>query len=804
MKKIYSLLIALAIAATINLSANNITLGGVIHTIDTIEDYNVGPGTRYISMILTRPDNRVLHVFQSIVNGSNQHISFKTVVGNDSILKGERPSSMARRHSRKGSQLFTGSNGDFYITKGYVGLPTGATVSDNQLGYTPNNSRPVVAFDQEFNPMIGKFSFKGTVTTKSSALNIDHVNHLRGDNQLVLYNRLNGTQTRTNAYGTELTLTLCEDNSWGNNKTIKLVVDSKHSNQGGSSIPTNGAVLSGHGTMATALEALSKGDTLTLNLETKLNNKLTNITNCVGGDPRTPMLHDGEVETADIWNENHPRTGFGYSQTGDSVIFSVVDGRGTSIGCTTKVLAEIMKSAGAYNAINLDGGGSSSLYVAPYGPMNRCSDGTERSVSNGLFAVNNAPLDATFASLSATISSKSLPRHGYFTPKVVGYNQYGTLIETDVEGFTLSCDASIGHIENDTIFVASGTKNGFVTINKGTAQGKIFIRQITDAKIAIRLDSVLVNQHRHYPIEVQTEIGTKTENILPSAISWNIDDENICTITDGILVGKQNGRTIVRGTLGTFTDSIIVNVEITQNPIEYFEEWNAGYDTRWSVKGASKAWNSTLSNENNKGNIKFKYSEARAPYIQILNETEIYSLPDSITFDLNVNDVAVKEMLISIKTNDKKQSTIAKFDNIDKNKKEHICIVIDEIIDNAGDIAVFPLTFQYIKFQLEGSELNKGVDYTIDIDKIKLHYGAQTTDIEDIETEKTLSLYPNPTEGIIYIPENKNGKQYMLYNMQGQMVSSGTITNNSINISHIENGIWLLRIDGETNKIVKR
>ncbi len=59
-----------------------------------------------------------------------------------------------------------------------------------------------------------------------------------------------------------------------------------------------------------------------------------------------------------------PRTAIGQRKDG-IVMFVVIDGRraGHSIGISMKELAEVMYNYGAYNASNLDGGGSSSLFV---------------------------------------------------------------------------------------------------------------------------------------------------------------------------------------------------------------------------------------------------------------------------------------------------------------------------------------------------------------------------------------------------------------------------------------------------------
>ena len=86
----------------------------------------------------------------------------------------------------------------------------------------------------------------------------------------------------------------------------------------------------------------------------------------------------------------NPRTSVGLSQNGRYLYVVVIDGRqpGYSIGTTSTETAEIMLAFGAYNAINLDGGGSTDL-VEDNGHggatiVNRPSGGAERFDANQL------------------------------------------------------------------------------------------------------------------------------------------------------------------------------------------------------------------------------------------------------------------------------------------------------------------------------------------------------------------------------------------------------------------------------------
>ncbi|MCX7944788.1 MAG: phosphodiester glycosidase family protein [Deltaproteobacteria bacterium] len=71
-----------------------------------------------------------------------------------------------------------------------------------------------------------------------------------------------------------------------------------------------------------------------------------------------------------------------------------VDGRATNrTGMTLDDLAQYLLWLGCSDGINLDGGGSTTMWINQYGVVNHPSDGTERYVSNGLFVyyIDNLP-----------------------------------------------------------------------------------------------------------------------------------------------------------------------------------------------------------------------------------------------------------------------------------------------------------------------------------------------------------------------------------------------------------------------------
>jgi hypothetical protein len=102
-----------------------------------------------------------------------------------------------------------------------------------------------------------------------------------------------------------------------------------------------------------------------------------------------------------------PRTGIGLSQDKRTLYLVVVDGRqpGLSDGLTTFDLATTMKTLGAWDAINMDSGGSAQMWIKGKGIVNNPSDGTERVVANHLAVIGGgtgAPTSCTPLPSSAT------------------------------------------------------------------------------------------------------------------------------------------------------------------------------------------------------------------------------------------------------------------------------------------------------------------------------------------------------------------------------------------------------------------
>lgn len=127
-------------------------------------------------------------------------------------------------------------------------------------------------------------------------------------------------------------------------------------------IPENGYVISGPSKL---LKPLLEDKEVKLDIKTMPEWK--DVKHIISGGPY--LVKNGEVfvdmtaQKLGAIGGRNPRTAVGYTSS-NNLILAAVDGReGSSVGMTLMELAGFMKSVGCIGAINLDGGGSTVMYV---------------------------------------------------------------------------------------------------------------------------------------------------------------------------------------------------------------------------------------------------------------------------------------------------------------------------------------------------------------------------------------------------------------------------------------------------------
>lgn len=139
----------------------------------------------------------------------------------------------------------------------------------------------------------------------------------------------------------------------------------------------------------------------------------TDVVQAAGGGPWLirdgRIAIDGEAQGFDRETfvlRRHPRSAAGVTEAGE-LLLVVADGRQSfSRGMSLPELAEYMKKLGAVQAINLDGGGSSTLFARGL-YLNGPSDGFPRPVSNALLIFADSPEETTPPAVNAAVVFKA-------------------------------------------------------------------------------------------------------------------------------------------------------------------------------------------------------------------------------------------------------------------------------------------------------------------------------------------------------------------------------------------------------------
>ena len=157
--------------------------------------------------------------------------------------------------------------------------------------------------------------------------------------------------------------------------------------QGNTPLSPNRLVLSIGPKQAAAVPAVKPGDVLQLAIETEPD--LASVKTAIGAG--RILVQDGKLpDLGPTEQPRHPRSLVGWNP--EYLLFVVIDGRqpGLSIGMTYPEMAALAKQYGCIDAVELDGGGSSTLWTSGR-ILNSPSDGAPRAIANGLILFRGDP-----------------------------------------------------------------------------------------------------------------------------------------------------------------------------------------------------------------------------------------------------------------------------------------------------------------------------------------------------------------------------------------------------------------------------
>jgi exopolysaccharide biosynthesis protein len=267
-------------------------------------------------------------------------------------------------------------NGSFFSP--VTGQPQGTLVMAHNMVSRTMLDRPGIWFDKDGSAQIRVEKPSAYIRLEDgTTVHCQAVNEKTGRNRVVLYTAHHGRSTHSYPDPSRWEFAIAPDGR---------VVAEGHGNLG---IPQGGYVISGQGTGATLLR---KG--VAFGKQVKIQYTMNpDVVDAMGGGPT--LLQGGQVRVLarqqhfrpDVASGRAPRTAVGIMEDGKYMLVCV-DGHqpGYSVGATLTELAWTMKDLGATEALNLDGGGSSTLWLQGH-TLNRPSDGGERPISTALLVM---------------------------------------------------------------------------------------------------------------------------------------------------------------------------------------------------------------------------------------------------------------------------------------------------------------------------------------------------------------------------------------------------------------------------------
>ncbi|SMC88258.1 Calcineurin-like phosphoesterase [Lentzea albidocapillata] len=272
--------------------------------------------------------------------------------------------------SQQTARAVAAINGDFFDINN-SNAPEGVGIQDGRL--RKSGEGRAIGIDAAGVGSVMETFFEGTLNgtheltqLNSSRIDVDGIG---------VFNSLWGTYSRARA-------------TQGAANTAEVIVkdDVVQSVGSPSDRPVEGYALVGRDKGADILKALKPGDRAEVSYQSRTSDGSKPKT-AIGG--RQLLVENGRnvAPAAPL----HPRTAVGFSQDGKKMYMLTVDGRQSAYlqGLDLDDLADAMIELGAHNALNLDGGGSSTMLAREPGTtelkvVNTPSDGGERPVPNGL------------------------------------------------------------------------------------------------------------------------------------------------------------------------------------------------------------------------------------------------------------------------------------------------------------------------------------------------------------------------------------------------------------------------------------
>ncbi|MBG9735077.1 stalk domain-containing protein [Paenibacillus alvei] len=448
-----------------------------------------------------------------------------------------------------------GVNGDYWMM-GSDQVPMGGSISEGVMITSPAELTGMYAFavTKSGTPTIDQYRFTGSVALNDGqTFPLSGINKMKYDkepgkqhshmNALYVYTSAWSGMKRPNDTTTTPTEVLVR------NGVVEQISDMAALPI---EVPEDGVILRGHGQAADFMRR-----TMEVGTAVKIDYRLTSQTSGQAVDPssfqmmisgHTLLVENGKAssftrDTSGISGSGvTARTAVGYSKDGRYAYIVTAESNSVSSGFTLKEFQQALVQAGVWKAVNLDGGGSTTMTNRPLGEFDtklthetKEGGNNVRSVVNGLGVFTTAP---TGKVKGMTLSGEKMLFVGQrATYSMKAYDEYYNPV--DASNLDVKWSSADGKMKWDKdAFVAQSSGKATIVATTGGAKttAEITVIGAKDlSSLQIATSSAPLTAGASVPVPIKATLLDGNKATVPaSAIKWELRGFN-GKVVDGVL-----------------------------------------------------------------------------------------------------------------------------------------------------------------------------------------------------------------------------------------------------------------------------
>ena len=492
------------------------------------EPVPIAPGTSY-RQIYRAEGPWVINVVESEL--TQQYMELHSLLGQGSAIGRRGVSGMLAARASDSLVPVAAVNGDYFAMTGgaYTTVPLGFQVEGNEPITFPDPTRSAFYILSDGSTHIDRLKVNAWLFGPNNLMfPISGLNRPPEHGELTLFTPRFGKETRCADSITQLALTNMSAPIKSKGEVTATIGGIHVSST--RPIAADSAVLTANGVAAYALRHLKVGDQL--RLQTAMDPNVGEIRMAIGGGPR--LVRNGQISVenrierfADSFaHRRHPRTGIGLRN--NTVVMVTVDGRqpGYSDGMTLYEFAQLFLDLGCRDAVNLDGGGSTTMVVRNR-IVNSPSDGTERRVANALALFSTAPVTGKPVRLAVEPAEADVLT-GEKVPLIArGLDEYYNPIPIDQKMVRWDT-SSLGQVDGQGNFLAAPVNAptaGLVTARYGEMMAAAVVSVVpAPARVSITPErtTISIKGTQQFTVRAYDQDG-RPVRFAPTRVTWRVE-----------------------------------------------------------------------------------------------------------------------------------------------------------------------------------------------------------------------------------------------------------------------------------------